>query len=143
MSFVCGRCRTDISIHAARVGCDRRRLAGFRPIKHFNPRSPSGLRQRCTGTGWSRLRDFNPRSPSGLRLGSIDFCKACGKISIHAARVGCDPVSVRNIYRYFAISIHAARVGCDYPPGHPELQRFEISIHAARVGCDHGTRLTS
>ena len=36
----------SISIHAARVGCDRKRQAGAPILHYFNPRSPSGLRQR-------------------------------------------------------------------------------------------------
>ena len=35
---------TDISIHAARVGCDRLHLMKKFRFKDFNPRSPSGLR---------------------------------------------------------------------------------------------------
>ena len=60
-----GRC--GISIHAARVGCDNRRRQHWTTAVDFNPRSPSGLRQKDTafnGTGCY----FNPRSPSGLRL---------------------------------------------------------------------------
>ena len=38
-------------------------------------------------------------------------------------------------YDGFDISIHAARVGCD-PDAMSDLQRIVISIHAARVGCD-------
>ena len=34
-----------ISIHAARVGCDRENHYYPDGNKHFNPRSPSGLRQ--------------------------------------------------------------------------------------------------
>ena len=57
----------DISIHAARVGCDRNASQYRKAGKHFNPRSPSGLRQDGDGI------------PDAL-----------DEISIHAARVGCD-----------------------------------------------------
>ena len=58
----------DISIHAARVGCDWQHAGGVFRRRHFNPRSPSGLRP--AGQRPCRRRaDFNPRSPSGLRQG--------------------------------------------------------------------------
>ena len=56
-----------ISIHAARVGCDAGRLNILETMKHFNPRSPSGLRQAGSAEGTQFII-----------------------ISIHAARVGCD-----------------------------------------------------
>ena len=80
------------------------------------------------------------------------------RISIHAARVGCDPpynvssVSLpifqstqpewaatgryKKRLKTKIISIHAARVGCDDGTG-VIIDRLDgISIHAARVGCD-------
>ena len=41
ISFVCGKI---ISIHAARVGCDGNAESGIGADDNFNPRSPSGLR---------------------------------------------------------------------------------------------------
>ena len=125
-----------ISIHAARVGCDKVMSNAFVDKSYFNPRSPSGLRQRsalwlCISiqnfnprspsglrpaylflTSY-KVRDFNPRSPSGLRLFFSAFTTSSYSISIHAARVGCDcgVHLVRSFCRL--ISIHAARVGCD------------------------------
>ena len=56
-------------------------------------------------------------------------------ISIHAPRVGRDPLSLIIFYLHFAISIHAPRVGRDTSkcvcPG-----ATVISIHAPRVGRD-------
>ena len=58
----------DISIHAARVGCDKAADAGsVKRISYFNPRSPSGLR------------------PEIAKQVAAEY-----NISIHAARVGCD-----------------------------------------------------
>ena len=57
----------NISIHAARVGCDGYRVDEQRVDKNFNPRSPSGLRQARAATIQQQVT-----------------------ISIHAARVGCD-----------------------------------------------------
>ena len=79
---------------------------------NFNPRSPSGLRHTAGRTCYSRNYDFNPRSPSGLRRRAVPKERSLllfqstqpewaatgnklgayedAKISIHAARVGCD-----------------------------------------------------
>ena len=62
------------------------------------------------------------------------------KISIHAPRVGCDPLSYNTGYIPKSISIHAPRVGCDFPDGTMQYM-FSISIHAPRVGCDILVRL--
>ena len=58
-------------------------------------------------------------------------------ISIHAARVGCDRITVHNGLSS-GISIHAARVGCDMTDKFLSGWGVAISIHAARVGCDVG-----
>ena len=148
-----------ISIHAARVGCDRITPQGTVFCADFNPRSPSGLRLPRSSIGlktklfqstqpeWAATRrwrtagigsrHFNPRSPSGLRpafgnqrsgdtfkfqstqpewaatwhLGTARLPER--KISIHAARVGCDQLRKKYLGGENNISIHAARVGCD------------------------------
>ena len=101
----------QISIHAARVGCDN--FVGLSMITayYFNPRSPSGLRPNKIKARRVKFY-FNPRSPSGLRLPlHRKFAKT--SISIHAARVGCDIRSAADTDVALNISIHAARVGCD------------------------------
>ncbi|SPY35379.1 Uncharacterised protein [Porphyromonas cangingivalis] len=35
------------------------------------------------------------------------------KVSIHAARMGCDNDAVIRVYFFDTVSIHAARMGCD------------------------------
>ena len=55
-----------ISIHAARVGCDKIFVTSPSDGVNFNPRSPSGLR-RALQFFTAIFIDFNPRSPSGLR----------------------------------------------------------------------------
>ena len=57
---------------------------------NFNPRSPSGLRHYIAQTHIRYGENFNPRSPSGLRQKSVLKAERDQKISIHAARVGCD-----------------------------------------------------
>ena len=60
-------CAIKISIHAARVGCDKRFLRTIYRSEYFNPRSPSGLRHARACVLPQVTFDFNPRSPSGLR----------------------------------------------------------------------------
>ena len=78
-----------ISIHAAQEGCDRYRQNYRRPILHFNPRSPSGLRHDylVTKKGFKIFQSTQPK-----RAATVDYIvSATGlKISIHAAQEGCD-----------------------------------------------------
>ena len=57
------------------------------------------------------------------------------KISIHAARMGCDNLTETE-YNSLVISIHAARMGCDQKLLKEMQKDVQISIHAARMGCD-------
>ena len=102
----------DISIHAARVGCDASNRSLRRKTVVFQSTQPE-----WAATVANKLQKYAP------------------KISIHAARVGCDSRRQNRQRRYQYISIHAARVGCDAVTC---IKRFVfvISIHAARVGCD-------
>ena len=70
---------------------------------------------------------------------ATDNCKRLfywNAISIHAARVGSDLLSLFIIYLLIKISIHAARVGSDAALQAWGRVCFSISIHAARVGSD-------
>ena len=80
-----------ISIHAPRVGCDERRGVGPPVIRHFNPRTPCGVRPRLRRPAAGR-EDFNPRTPCGVRHGRQNANWTAFNISIHAPRVGCDSV---------------------------------------------------
>ena len=78
-----------ISIHAPRMGSDRRCCYNIIPFDNFNPRSPHGERPmgkaRCT-----KSHDFNPRSPHGERLTRLLQKEQHQIISIHAPRMGSD-----------------------------------------------------
>ena len=81
----------DISIHAARVGCDHELNIETRP----QAISIQAARVGCDiceamAPGKFRLIHFNPRSPSGLRRCFLFVDVGEADISIHAARVGCD-----------------------------------------------------
>ena len=93
------------------------------------------MRHRTAFQYDTHFPNFNPRTPCGVRHGHIYLPGQPMPISIHAPRVGCDPINCKKILNLFVISIHAPRVGCDQA----HLQRIHlhrISIHAPRVGCD-------
>ena len=100
-----------ISIHAARVGCDPQCQIYRRPPSYFNPRSPSGLRL-ISELYRRRQKIFQSTQPEWAATDGRDGTKKYYTISIHAARVGCDPKAQQKADAP-AISIHAARVGCD------------------------------
>ena len=102
----------QISIHAARVGCDSKAQTSQAWTRYFNPRSPSGLRPELFRSIEGCCGNFNPRSPSGLRLacqrnkgGSLEFQSTQPEWAATGYGASNNPAAV--------ISIHAARVGCD------------------------------
>ena len=110
------RCTTlgliDISIHAPRVGCDMRLSELHFNPKHFNPRTPCGVRPNRIRT-ISLSRRFQSTHPV---WGATAICPVViytDGISIHAPRVGCDDVMKSESATRKFISIHAPRVGCD------------------------------
>ena len=101
----------QISIHAPRVGSDRR--------------WPPSL---CV------LRDFNPRSPCGERQGKRHPIKLYCVFQSTLPVWGATPLH-RFWISFIVISIHAPRVGSDRMGGLRYADR-QISIHAPRVGSD-------
>ena len=97
---------------------------------YFNPRSPSGLRLPADYLLHPNFY-FNPRSPSGLRPNYQQNYHLNKRISIHAARVGCDykpfiavckhdyfnPRSPRGLRRYACLSV--GRGYADFNPRSP------------------------
>ena len=55
-----------ISIHAPLAGCDERRDALRLEYRHFNPRTPCGVRRTAKAVP-AKEADFNPRTPCGVR----------------------------------------------------------------------------
>ena len=107
-----------ISIHAPLAGCDvshhshptpNFRFQSTHPLRgataphrtatpascHFNPRTPCGVRRRCTTRGHRRSRHFNPRTPCGVRHKVAGARDDARNISIHAPLAGCDQVKRR------------------------------------------------
>ena len=101
-----------ISIHAPREGCDRKAFKSISKAKHFNPRTPRGVRQGPSGRCSRDSDNFNPRTPRGVRPRPPPSLCHSQSISIHAPREGCDPRWYNPPHRPI-ISIHAPREGCD------------------------------
>ena len=87
-----------ISIHAPLAGCDfvrayvspRREISIHAPLAGCDPRRKP----------WqSRARHFNPRTPCGVRRAIIILHSAPLVISIHAPLAGCDPPPSASILR--------------------------------------------
>ena len=107
--------RPDISIHAPRMGSDRR----FRP---FAPRN----------------RYFNPRSPDGERLMQNHLISSDFVISIHAPRMGSDRVNWYDDYHDVVFQSTLPGWGATVA-NHIENLCVIISIHAPRMGSDSTT----
>ena len=77
-----------------RTPCGVRQLGGCKSgvHRHFNPRTPCGVRHVEKRTTASHTH-FNPRTPCGVRRTSWRRAPFWITISIHAPRVGCDPLS--------------------------------------------------
>ena len=105
--------KTEISIHAARVGCDLN--ASDNAFMQFVFQS--------TQPEWAATMTSLGYNPDGTQFQStqpewaatvISYNHKLGVfISIHAARVGCDHQASKYLRSIRQISIHAARVGCD------------------------------
>ena len=131
------RAASPISIHAPRVGRDRRAVSVNNPGIHFNPRAPCGARLKHP----PGKRDSSEISIHAPRVGRDGSCTGCGTqflISIHAPRVGRDAASSsRRPSR--PISIHAPRVGRDLPVQFCYVAERNFNPRApcgARLVCD-------
>ena len=87
-----------ISIHAPREGCDRKAFKSISKAKHFNPRTPRGVRQGPSGRCSRDSDNFNPRTPRGVRPRPPPSLCHSQSISIHAPREGCDQTGGRRSY---------------------------------------------
>ena len=108
-----GHLRITISIHAPLAGCDRLSTRWRCTSRKFQSTHP--LRG---ATAWRAAvprpsRHFNPRTPCGVRHDNWTRFLAWYKISIHAPLAGCDPFPLRRTSFLSPISIHAPLAGCD------------------------------
>ena len=100
-----------ISIHAPRVGSDRKWVLQKPQGMDFNPRSPCGER-RVLDSGNDANLLFQSTLPVWGATYSTIITQRFAKISIHAPRVGSDVLIPTQRAPSF-ISIHAPRVGSD------------------------------
>ena len=98
-----------------------------------------GATARVSGR-FPECRNFNPRSPDGERQRQHEQDDADDCISIHAPRMGSDPLHATPKHVRQLISIHAPRMGSDVRRHRIAAQAEEISIHAPRMGSDRGRR---
>ena len=160
-----GDCRTSCccwrkfqSTHPLR-GATAAGLLGPQRVRHFNPRTPCGVRHGVVSKGfvssafqsthplrgatcttpvaYTSLRHFNPRTPCGVRRIASWHCVQRDTFqSTHPLRgatgSGKAPLPVPGI------SIHAPLAGCDAAEKAQETG-YLISIHAPLAGCDGGT----
>ena len=149
-----------ISIHAPRAGCDVTASLSWLRARHFNPRTPCGVRHRPPILP-PRSAAISIHAPRAGCDGRKRPRRRWGcSISIHAPRAGCDLTLFRRQRAVFAfqsthpvrgatletarggplqfrISIHAPRAGCDGPSPGYAVCSVQISIHAPRAGCDN------
>ena len=78
-----------ISIHAARMGCDKITVRRVCRTRNFNPRSPNGLRPDI-GVRVRQIFRFQSTQPEWAATASTKDRLVELEISIHAARMGCD-----------------------------------------------------
>ena len=153
-------CRVmSISIHAPRAGCDSAAGAAASDRRHFNPRTPCGVRLGLYVTVSRSGSYFNPRTPCGVRH-EVIFNKPRNKDtfqSTHPVRgattireaIAGDPMVFQSTHPVrgatcdarvqadrLPISIHAPRAGCDARAHSDDHGNLTISIHAPRAGCD-------
>ena len=100
-----------ISIHAARMGCDQIGGKHGKTDNYFNPRSPHGLRPARQNPSAS-FAAFQSTQPAWAATTLVRRIRHTFLISIHAARMGCDRIFIGTT-QPFHISIPAARLGCD------------------------------
>ena len=126
-----------ISIHAPLAGCDTSWPPPWRCWRHFNPRTPCGVRRAFPRAPAGR-RDFNPRTPCGVRRQTCWMRPKSERFqSTHPLR-GATRNEANHIAQNRFQSTHPLR-GATLQQ--QETQRLrDISIHAPLAGCDRSAR---
>ncbi len=102
----------SVSIHASRVGRDRKNTTSLGVIKSFNPRVPCGTRPYGEVHHRHQI-PFQSTRPVWDATLAVSGLTQDWVVSIHASRVGRDPSRLASATRLF-VSIHASRVGRDH-----------------------------
>ena len=79
--------------------------------RYFNPRIPYGMRPQPIKSHFVSGVFQSTHPVWDATLQPTDYA-ACGHISIHASRMGCDQ-TIDDYGAFVEISIHASRMGCD------------------------------
>ena len=87
--------RAEISIHAPHAGCDCRDRKRGAVRRHFNPRTPCGVRLVHGESGRDSLRFQSTHPMRGATAADLRPGEAA-HISIHAPHAGCDPRAARS-----------------------------------------------
>ena len=106
------RTRIVISIHAPRMGSDPAMVRRFPAGRYFNPRSPDGERP-CPATIRPLGSRFQSTLPGWGATNQLLTNPSSQGISIHAPRMGSDRNMSRRPRSRTGISIHAPRMGSD------------------------------
>ena len=148
---------TPISIHASRMGCDRRLACRCRPHRNFNPRIPYGMRLLETFET-HHISLFQSTHPVWDATRAHVFHADLARISIHASHMGCDRVGIPRGEQFFCYFNPRIPYGMRPSTMFPRSSTFSnfnpripygmrppffrsctvrpISIHASRMGCD-------
>ena len=124
----------EVSIHAPREGCDRRRFYTLRN-EEFQFTHPGRGATDHSLTTIGQEDCFNSRTPGGVRLQRDNTQSRALGVSIHAPREGCDLLyDPRGL---LSAGFNSRTPGGVRPRSHSRrLARFYVSIHAPREGCD-------
>ena len=123
-----------ISIHAPARGATRSATTGAHTFRHFNPRTPCGVRQKPLYV-LSDLWKFQSTHPLRGATCVSEIFAGKSAISIHAPLAGCDFArSVPRRSRHPFQSTHPLR-GATLRAS-VLLPKVRISIHAPLAGCD-------
>ena len=149
-------CHRQVSIHAPRVGRDRKFLSHSGSTHSFNPRAPCGARLRGGRLLWLR-KLFQSTRPVWGATPCVWPYEGTLPVSIHAPRVGRDPEGVVKRHRLMCFN---PRAPCGarrlYAESRDTVSKFQstrpvwgatlpqdgcgcpqaVSIHAPRVGRD-------
>ena len=145
-----------ISIHAPRTGSDRRVLPCVPAVRHFNPRSPHGERQRTRtrrSSSWTFQSTLPARGATQRRAllkyeqafqstlpargATVSSAAGTGKGNTFQSTLPARGATDSHHEALFpaGISIHAPRTGSDLHSTRTPPRR-DISIHAPRTGSD-------
>ena len=105
-----------ISIHAPLAGCDRTRAFWGRESAIFQSTHPLRGATHFYGKTLAEAKHFNPRTPCGVRRRRRRAYRDLWPISIHAPLAGCDSKNVQRKLHFFELADKlSARIAAKKP----------------------------